>query len=111
MAEISEPRSREIVRDELSVIQIPQRLASIKAALEHKADVESLKGEMASFREEVNGRMDALREELKGEIKTLDAKEDSLRDLIQSNFRITLGIAAAILFRLIIWFFPLKPPT
>ncbi len=94
MAEISEPRIREIVRDELSVMQVPQRLASIEATLEHKADkadVESLRGEVASFREELKGEIASLRTELKGDMASLRAelKGDmaSLRAEIQGDIK------------------------
>ncbi len=118
MAEISEPRIREIVRDKLSVMQVPQRLASIEATLEHKADkadMESLRGEVASFREELKGEMASLRGEMQGEIKGMQGKMEGMqggikaleveqrltREFIKTNSRILIGIGIAILLLLI----------
>ncbi len=84
MAEISEPRIREIVRDELSVMQIPQRLASIEASLEHKAD----KADVEELRGEIKG--------MRGEIKALEVEQKLTRDMIKYNSRLTLGFFAAI---------------
>ncbi|GMT50072.1 MAG: hypothetical protein IEMM0008_1611 [bacterium] len=100
MAEISEPRIREIVRDELSVMQVPQRLASIEATLEHKADkadVESLKGEIASLREEVKGEIKGMQ----GGLKALEVEQRLTRKFIKTDSRILIGISIAILLLLI----------
>ncbi|GMT48646.1 MAG: hypothetical protein IEMM0008_0185 [bacterium] len=82
MADLTEPRVREIVRDELSVMQVPEKLSTIMERLENLTDNKADKADI---------------EELKGEIKALDAKQDSFRDLIKSNFRIDLGLLIAIL--------------
>ncbi len=86
-------------------MQVPQYLGSIKATLEHKGDVESLRGEMASFREEVNGRIDTLRGEMKGNIKALEVEQKLTREFIKTHSRIMIGIAVVILFLLIKWIF------
>ncbi|GMT49412.1 MAG: hypothetical protein IEMM0008_0951 [bacterium] len=114
MADLTEPRVREIVRDELSVMQVPEKLSTIMERLESltenkadKADIEELKGEIKALDERMSGEIKALDERMSGKINALDAKQDSLRDLIKSNFRIGVGIAVAILAVLVkLAFFP-----
>ncbi len=115
MADLTEAKVREIVRDELSVKQVPERLASIEVKLEQKADkadIEGLKGDMKAFEERMTGKMEGLEEKMTGNLKTLEermtgkmetqkaeivTKQDALRDLNKSNFRIIITILFAIL--------------
>ncbi len=88
MAEISEPRIREIVRDKLSVMQVPEKLSTIMERLQNltehkadKADVEELRGEIKGMR---------------GEIKALEVEQKFTRDMIKYNSQLTLGFFVAI---------------
>ncbi len=78
-------------------MQVPEKLSTIMDRLENltenkadKADIEGLKGEMKTLDEKLTGEMKTL----KAEIIT---KQDGLRDLNKSNFRIVIGILLAIL--------------
>ena len=90
MPESDESRVREIVRDERSVMQVPERLAVIeeqnRIILETKAD---------------KAEIEASRQGMLGKFNTLEVEQKLTRDFIKHNSRLTTGFFITIIVLLI----------
>ncbi|HEO65237.1 MAG TPA: hypothetical protein ENI73_05120 [Spirochaetes bacterium] len=87
MAELNEPRVREIVRDELSVMQVPEKLSVIEEQNRIILETMASKAELEALRQELKGDIKGV----KGDIKALLVEQQLTRDFIKYNSRLTLG--------------------
>ena len=89
MAELNENRVREIVRDEMSSLHIPERLIAIETKLDQKADKVDLEKVIMQITT------------LQTDVSSLKTGQRSLRDEMQNNFKFIIGFFITILALLI----------